>query len=155
MEYYKDLLKEKQQSKLRLFIGILFFAVSIAWITMKMIENKPIETFDWVYSGIFLLNALIHILGAVGYPFEGLFGKAFIQIDNRSIRIKSWIFEKEQSAVWDDIQSIEFKMNQLLLSEKDDSCTSISLSKLEYLWVQEIKDTLRNLASKKDIHIKE
>jgi len=155
MEYYLDLLKEKQQSKLRLVIGILFLAVSIAWISMKIIENKPIEIFDWVYSAIFLLNALVHILGAIGYPFERLFGKAFIKIDKNTIRIKSWIFDKEQVADWDNIQSIEFKMNQLLLSDNNNSNISISLSKLEYQWVQKIKDAVRNLASEKGIPVKE
>ena len=153
MEYYKDLLKENKRSKFRVFLGLSFLVVAVAWIATKQVNNEPIMTFDWIYSGIFALNALVHTIGGLGYPIEGLIGKAFIKVDENMMTFKLGVFEKRKTVSWENIQSLDYKANQLLISKKDNSRLILALSKLEYSIVQEIKTSLISLANKKGIKI--
>ena len=153
MQYYKDLLKENKRSKFRVFIGLSFLVVAVVWITIKQTENEPIKMFDWIYSGIFALNALVHTIGGLGYPIEGLFGKAFIKVDDNIIEFKFGVFEKEKTVDWENIRAIDYKANQLLIAKNDDSHLTIALSKLEYSMVQEIKNILTALANKKGVKV--
>ena len=153
MESYKDLLKYNKRSKFRVFLGLSFLVVAIAWIALKHFNNTEIGLFDWIYSGFFILNALIHIYGGFGYSIEGLIGKSFIRIDENSANFKLELFKKEKIASWDSIQSIDYKANDLLILKNNKFSLAISLSKLEYSMIQEIKNTLTDLANRKGIKI--
>lgn len=154
MEFYKNLLKKNEKNPLRLFIGLLFLIVAILWVVSKRWDNEPITLFDWIYSLIFALNALVHIMGGLGVPIEGFMGKAFIKVDSNQIQVKPGIFKKEQTADWNTVQSIDNKGNQLVIVKNDNSNLNISFTDLEYSIVQEIKSALTDIANKKGINNK-
>lgn len=154
MEFYKDLLVKNKKSKFRVVLGLFFLLVAVAWIAVKQMDNEPIKMFDWIYSGIFALNAVVHTIGGLGYPIEGLVGRAFIKIDKNSISFKLGRFEKEESVSWEDVQAIDYKVNQLLILNKDESQLILSLSKIEYSIVQEVKGKLTVLSNKKGIKVR-
>jgi len=57
MHYKRDLHKETEKSKFRIAIGIGFVVISILWIFTKNIDDRPMKLFDWLYVGVFSLNA--------------------------------------------------------------------------------------------------
>jgi uncharacterized membrane protein YciS (DUF1049 family) len=152
MQYYIDLL-ENRKSKFRVFVGLSFLVVAVAWVAIKLLENETIETFDWIYSGIFALNALVHTMGGLGFSIEGMIGKRFIKIDYDFIALKLRIYEKEKTVSWENIQAIEYRNNQLFIHKKDNSYLRLALSRLEYSIVQEIKRTISDIAVKKGVQI--
>ena len=151
MEYKRDLLKENKKSKIRLIIGIAFFVISIFWIITKLLDSDLIKPFDWFYSGIFALNGVAHVLGGLGHSIERVFGKAFVLIDNKMIIIKLGVFEKEQKVDWRDIQSIDYKPNNFKIQKIDNSTKLISISKLNYSCISDIKEIISKLAESKEI----
>ena len=153
MEYARDLLKVKKKSKFPLFLGIASFAIAIVWIWIKLIYNETIKTFDWVYSILFLLNGVSHTSIGFGYSIERLFGKAFIKIDDRSIKIKMGVFKKEKEIAWSQVKSIEYKPNNYYITQSDGSTYHFKMTELEYSVIQEIKNTLETIASDGNIPV--
>ena len=151
MELEKNLLKKVEKNPLFVFLGIMFLVIAILWLLSKRWNNESVKIFDCIYSGIFALNALIHMMRGFGYPIEGFIGKAFIKIDSNRIQMKSGIFKKEQIAIWDLVQSIDCKANQLVIRKNDNSCILFPFSEIEYSTVQELKNILTAIASKKGI----
>jgi len=151
MEYTRDLLKVKKKSKFPLFLGIASFAIAIIWIWMKLIYNERIETFDWFYSIVFLLNGVSHTSTGLGYSIERIFGKAFIQIDDQVIYVKTGVLDKGQKVYWSEIQSIDYKPNKFTITKKDDSTSTIELTKLEYSVIQETKDAIETRANDSNV----
>ncbi len=153
MDYSRDLLKEKKKSKFALILGILSFVLAIFWITLRLIENNALSLFDWIYSFFFLLNGVSQTLSGLGYSIERLIGKAFIKIDNQAIKIKTGAFDKEQSIDWSEIRSIDYKPGNFIITKNDNSTYKLTMSKLEYSVIQEIKNVIDKIANDKKISI--
>lgn len=153
MDYTKDLLKEKKKSKFALILGILSFVFAILWITIRLLDNNFLSTFDWIYSFLFLVNGISHTSSGLGYSIERLFGKAFIKIDNQVIKLKAGAFNKEQSVAWSEISSIDYKPSNFIITKNDNSICKITMTKLEYFVIQEIKNVIDKIANDKKISI--
>ncbi len=67
--------KREGTSAFRIILGFAFFVISIAWITNKLLENESIGWFDWVYTGIFALNGVVHLLQGFGVSIVHIFRK--------------------------------------------------------------------------------
>src|SRR5665647_1952385 len=104
MELKRDLLKKGGKSLLRISFGIIFFVLSILWIGIRVRDHQIITAFDWLYAGLFALNAIGHSVEGFGFPLARLFGKAFILINEERISIKTGISKKEQCIDWKDIK---------------------------------------------------
>jgi hypothetical protein len=61
-------------------LGIGFVLITSIWNIIKFIEEESITPFDWVYSGVFMLNGVVHFVEGLGYSSERFFGKAYILI---------------------------------------------------------------------------
>ena len=153
MNYSKDLLKEKKKTKFGIVLGILFFVIAISWIPIRLIEKNTISSFDWFYTIIFILNGLSQIMVGLGYSVERLIGKAFIKIDNQVIKIKTGAFDKEQSIDWNDINSIDYKPSNFIIIKNDKSSFKLTMTKLEYSVIQEIKNVINEIVNNKTIKI--
>jgi len=153
MNYSKNLLKGRKKSTFAIVVGILFFIVAISWIPVRLTENGSVSGFDWFYMIIFLLNGLSQTMAGLGYSIDSLVGKAFIEIDNQIIRLKTGPFDKEQSITWDEIHSIDYKLNKLMITKNNRTKLNLTMSKLEYSVIQEIKNVISEIANKKEIPI--
>jgi hypothetical protein len=151
MEYKRDLLPATKKSKLRIIFGIILLVFSIIWISLKLIEDERISTFDWFYVILFTLNGIASVIDGLGYSLERFLGKAFIQIDHDLIRIKQDVFDKEQRAEWNDIVSLDYEPTKLIIQKRDHSILMITLSKLSYSDISEIKEIVFSLARDKEI----
>ncbi len=153
MDYSKDLLKEKKKSKFALIFSLLFYVVAISWIPIRLVENGAISGFDWFYTSIMFLNGLSQTMAGRGYSIERLIGKAFIKIDNQVIKIKTGAFDKEQSIDWSEISSIDYKPSIFIITKNDNSICQLTMTKLEYSEIQDIKNVIDKIANDKKIAI--
>ena len=151
MELKKDLLKKDGKSTFKIILGILFFVISIVWITERIMDNLIIRPFDWLYTGIFALNGVVHTIEGFGFSIASLFGKAFVLIDNKHISIKPGIINKEQSIYWDSIKSIDYKLNKYHIQNTDSTSMTVDLTKFDYALKNEIKETIYCIAKEKNI----
>ena len=139
MEYYKNFLRKNTNSKVRIVFGAIFIFIAIAWIFIRIYENESIRIFDWIYSIIFLLNGLVHILEGKGFIIASLFGKAFILINRKSIQYKPLITSKLQSVCWEEIDTINYRSTSIEVICKNQPNLSIPYSKFEYAELQSLK----------------
>jgi len=154
MEYRKDLLKQRQKSKLGIVIGILFFVVAVSWIPIRLLDKHSISVFDWLYSLGFFLNGVSQVMTGLGSSFERVIGKAFINIDGQSLQIKLSAFNREQLIRWSEIESIEYKTNCFIFSQSNAANFVFNLGRLEYSTTQEIKTIICEIAKRKNITVK-
>ncbi len=153
MEYSIDLLKEKKKSIFILVLGILLLLLALAWIPIRWKGNGSVTFFDWIYFIAMLLSGFSQISQGLGYPIVRLFGKAYVEINNKIIRVKTGVLDKEQSVEWSDIDSINYKSGNFVITKKDNSIYNLSASKLEYIQIQEVKSVINNIANDKKISI--
>ena len=149
MELKIDLLKEKRKSLLRVVLGILSFLVAIGWMITKIIGKEVVRPFDWVFCGIFALNGIAHFTEGLGYSLESFFGKAYVLINSEIIALKASIVNKEQLIHWDEIQSMEYKLNKFEIKKTDNTLLVINLSNFDYLLKEKIKQTIQCIAKEK------
>jgi len=128
MELKLDLPIEPKKSLFRVVIGIFFFLIAI----FRIIVEKNLKPFDWFYSGIFALAGIVHFVEGLGFPFERLFGKAYVLINTEFISLKASVFDKKQFVNWNEIQSINCRINNLIINKTDNTILNINLSKFEY-----------------------
>jgi len=152
MELYIDLLKrETKKSLFRIALGILFFLLAIVWISIRFFDNETIKPFDWISFGLFAIIGIIHIVEGLGFPFEKIFGKAYVLINSEFISLKASVFEKEQFVKWNDIISIDYKLNKLKIEKIDNTTLLIDLTKFNYITINEIKKAVSCIAKVKNI----
>lgn len=149
MEYYKDLLVNKR-NKFGIVFGIILLIFAFIWIIIKISENN-LETFNWLNFSFYILNGIFWTLYGFGYQIEKLFFKAYIRINERNISVKTGIYEPKQEISWDEIQEIEYDSSKFILVRKDNSKLIFSIDKLEYLTIEELKETVNRIAKGKSI----
>ena len=152
MEFYQDFLKI-EKSKFRIVLGILFVILSIFWIVIKIKKNENIDTFGWIYFGSFSLSGILNIVEGTGISSSKLFGKSFILVNDEKLSIKPSVFSKEQQFSWDEINTINYKINKLIFTKKSNNFFTLQLSKLDYSSMIEIKKIIDEIAKKKGIKI--
>ena len=151
MDYTKDLLKDYKKSKFALIVSVILYSIAIGWIPLRMMDKGTVSGIDWIYASIFFVNGLSQTMAGLGYSVEKLIGKAYIIINEQKINIKTGIFEKEQKVQWNEISSIDYKANNFLITKKDKSTIKLTLTKIEYSVIQEIKDSISKISFDKNI----
>jgi len=151
MEIKKNLLRNEKKSYLRISIGVLFFIISIWWISLKIRQKQEIPLFDWLYFGVFTLNGISHSIAGFGFRIEELFGKAFILINKEKISMKAKALEKEQTVFWSEIEKINYNLNKLHVHKTDNTTLTFNLSEIDYAFKNEIKEFIKSIATEKQI----
>jgi len=153
MELKIDLLMKEKKSTFQVVGGILFILVSVAWVISRYLKNQHIDTFDWFYCGILILNGVAHIMGGYGLPVIRLFGESYIWIDEDKISIKPRVLGKERSILWADVKMINYKLNRFKVIRTNDTTFTLDFSKLEYAILKDAKEIIGNMAKEKGIQI--
>lgn len=151
MELKKDLLKKDKKSIFRIILGVLQFTCVIVWLTdtdNHLILRRP---FNWIFLGCLVLSGILYIIDGFGFAI----GKAFIFIDKEIISIKIGVFDKKQSIVWNDIKSINYKINNVEIIRSDNSSMTFNIKSLGYSLIKNIKQVISGIASEKGITINE
>ncbi|ADQ80171.1 hypothetical protein Palpr_2034 [Paludibacter propionicigenes WB4] len=151
MEIKKNLLRSEKKSYLGIAVGVGFFIISIVWIVLKIRDGQKISLFDWFYVGIFALNGISHTMVGFGFRMVELFGKAFILINKEKISLKAKVLEKEQTALWSEIHSVNYNFNKLYIHKTDNTTLTFNLSEIDYAFKNEIKEFVKSIANEKQI----
>ncbi len=129
MEYQIDLLQKSKKDWFRIIWGGAVFLAIIAWFADRIIENRTIDTADWIYQIFMIFFGAWLLLTGLGYHVRKLFGSAYIKMDDNLIALKNGIWDKEESVSWKEIKSIQFWHNQFRINRQDGS---VSLLKLPF-----------------------
>ena len=152
MELYVNLYRKRtEKSLLRILFGIAFLLFATAWIVIRLIEDKNITPFDWIYFGFFTLNGAFHLIEGLGYSFDSFFGKAYMLINSEFILLKTSAYDKEQTISWSDIKSIGFKVNKLEIKKTDNKNRFVNLSNIDNVSINKIKETVNYHITEKNI----
>jgi len=153
MDLKIDLLKKPKKSHFRIFLGVLMFLFAIGWIFIIVNENRDITPFDWIYSGIFSLNGVLHLTEGLGYSFESFFGKAYVLVNSEGFLLKVSVFGKKQYVNWGEIKSVDYKLNKFEIKKTDNTTVTLNLSKFDYVSINEIKKAINDIVKEKNIQV--
>ncbi len=151
MNYSIDLLSFRTKSKFVLVLGILLVLVAVGWFIAIWMRKGSTSFFDWLFFVLLLLNGVVQTSYGLGNPIEKLFGKAFVRINSQAISIKTGVFDKKQTVKWSGIHAISYKPTCFIITKKDNSTCKLSISKLDYSVIQDIKRVMNNIADDKNI----
>lgn len=153
MYYFKDLIIEKTKSKSRAVFGAIAFVFAILYIGIQIITDKIMEPYQWIFSLYFVGFGLVHTLGGMGHPVEHIMGRSFIELNDKDIKVKRFMFKKANITPWDTIQNVSFTKNKILFTLKDNSKTSIPYTIIQYSWLQELKEIIEEHCNDRKIQI--
>ena len=153
MELKIDLLDIEKKSTFRVILGIGFLVLSATWIIVKIQQHQATGFIDWIFIIVMIFNGSSHTIAGWGFSITKLFGRAFIDIDEKQIAIKTGIWDQEQLVAWKNIKSMEYLANKYRIRLNDGNLVIIQFSKTEYLLKMKIKDVITTLAAEKGITI--
>lgn len=151
MKFEKDLLVLKSNAKT--IAGILDILIVALWVGSKFYIKESLTTFDIVYLIFLFLLGVLFITEGRGIPLARIFGKAFILIDEEQISMKKGVFSKEQTILWDDIKTIEYKPNYFLFTKHDDTLLPFKLRHLAFRFNREVLDFIKVIGKHKGIEV--
>ncbi|HKK43714.1 MAG TPA: hypothetical protein VJ963_14955 [Bacteroidales bacterium] len=146
-----NLIRIPEKSKIRSVLGLtyLFFGLTII-ILILLIEGRLSVLMSLIC--IFLvLDGIIFYIDGLGISISGLFGEAYIWIDNSEIRVKKSIFSKESILFRDHIDRIVISVICIRFKLKDGTGKKLDYSNLDYTNIQKIKKTIRTIMAEKGI----
>jgi len=149
MEFYKNLYPQAAKKKFQLIMGIVVIVLAILWILTKIYLDESVHFIDWLYSGMFFIHGVIIIMHYFGYPIEELFGKRFISVTTSEIQYKPKTLKPEIKILWKDVDSIFFKVNNIEIKSQNGEKINLQYNYMDYASVQELKDTVKQIAQDK------
>jgi hypothetical protein len=153
MEYSKDLLQTAQKPKWAGFMGVLSLLLALAWMPVQWIEKNSLSGFDGVFTLVFLINGVSLIMAGKGYSLERIFGKAYLKLNDQALILKPGIFDKERHIPWEELGKLDYKPNRYEFGLKNGERVKLSLVKLNYDDIQELKRVIKTLAEQKNIQL--
>lgn len=153
MELKVDLSGQDKKSVFRIIIGIFFIVVSIVWAVSRYNNNRDINTIDWFFFVVMILNGFIHIWGGFGLPILRLFGESYIMIDKQKISVKTKVLAKAHSISWTDVKMINYKLNRFKVIKTNDTTLTLDFSNLEYAVLNNAKEIIARLAKEKGVQV--
>ena len=147
MELKRDLTKKKSNRVLIIIFSVtqIIFA---GYFLFRAISSS--DLFYWISVFVFLGLGLINLFETINFPGKN----AFVSIDSKEIAIRAFKEHEEERINWDNVESIEYKLNKYYFTKKDNNVQVIDLSSVGFALVGEIKETVNYHAKKKNIEIK-
>lgn len=147
-----DLLRGSEISRFRIALGVLFFGVAAGWMGYKLLTGTPLVLFDAALFIVFILNSAFQLLEGSGISAAALVGKAYIIIDQTSVRVKPSVKTAERVFLWADIKCLDFDGAQPEFHLRSgEERYQLNLSLLSSPMKAEVRRTLKALARKYNI----
>jgi antitoxin component YwqK of YwqJK toxin-antitoxin module len=152
MNYNKDLLKLKTNSKLQIILGFTLLALAIAWYPIQLHDKDNVSIFDWFFVIIFSLNGIIQVTTGFGVPPRRLLGKAYIVVNDQEIIYKPYVLKPERKASWKNIESITYQTGRIDAYDANGKCLSIvQPGCFDFPTLQEVKAAIISISNEKNI----
>ena len=149
MELYIDLLRERRKKS---FFRIIFGIFICLFGSTRFFVTETMTPFDWIYFGGFTLIGIVHLIEGLGYPIKSFFGEAYLLINSELIVLKASVWNKKQFVKWNDVKSINYKLNKFEFEKTDGSIMHFDLFEFNYRLIIEVKQTINSIAKEKNIH---
>ncbi len=153
MELQIDLLKRSEKSWFKIIWGSAAILAVLLMIVNKTIIHRPTNPSDWIQVPGMLLFACWLLFTGLGHHVRKFFGRAYIRIDDHLIAVKKGIQAKEESILWKEIKSIQYKYNLFWFIREDNSSFLLKLSDYEYRVIKEVRNAIVLNAKEKGISI--
>jgi len=147
--FYLDF-NNKSKSKLRVIFGVLFILLGI--VNLYLLLNKEeIGALEIMNLVLFPLVGLFHLFDGLGSKTKDRLGKRFIRINEKEITFKYDFFGKPLELEWENIKSICIKYVALEFTTNNNTKEKISIARLDYKQLKEIKSSLKAISNKYNI----
>jgi len=146
MEFYQDLLKptKKIKSKLGLFLLLALLVIMIAAQVFISVKSGMVTNwFNIIFWSLYGIIALYQII--TGKRIDSLFGKAYIQITDKALKLKPSVLKKEQLIYWKNLSHLSMKPTFIKVTGQDGNTISLDFKNFEYQVVQGLKDAVKAL----------
>lgn len=153
MDLYIDLIPKRKRSNFTLAMGVIAVVLAITYFIIRMQGDKEKSISQMPMMLYLLVYGIFGILNGLGYSVEKFFGRAYFQIDEERIAIKTGVWKKEQSIPWNQIKLMEYKTNWFKITDLNGISSKLILSDLEFKVLIETRDTINFIAAEKGITI--
>ena len=144
--------KESLGYKIIFIGGGLFFVLTGILRILLSVRDSFIFDLYFIVNVIYALIGLAWILQ--GLNIFNLWSNSSVKIDNNKLMFYSSPFSKTISVLWNEIESLEIKVNKLYVRLKEKDNIEIELGWIPYSDLIEIKNEIENLAEKYGIDCK-
>ncbi len=154
-----NLLHSPVKSSTRRILGFIYTILGILWLTVRILGKDPEEKgfsflwFDILYFIVLLISGAAFILEGSGISIGGMFGEAYIRIDQKRIAVKKGVFSKEWSITWDDVEKIEVSILKITFSLKGNIKNELNYDNLDYEHIQILKAAIKEFGNEKSIPV--
>ncbi|MBU0472846.1 MAG: hypothetical protein KKF62_01650 [Bacteroidetes bacterium] len=142
------------KSKSRIIFGVLFILLGITNLYL-LLNKEEIGTLEIMNLVLFPLVGLFHIFDGLGSKMKDKLGKRFIRINEKEITFKYDFFGKAFELEWGNIKSICIKYASLEFTTKNNTREKISIARLDYKQIREIKEYIKSISKNMNIEEKE
>ncbi len=153
MELNIDLIPKRKRSNFALAMGVIAILLAITYFIIRMQGDKEKSFFQMPMMIYLLVYGIFGIFNGLGYSVEKFFGRAYVQIDEERIAIKTGVWTKELSIPWNHIKSMEYKTNWFKITDLNGISSKLILSDLEFKVLIETRNTINCIAAEKGISI--
>ena len=144
----------QSKSKPRVIAGIIFILLGIANLYF-LLDKEEIGIIEIISPVLFPIVGLIHIFDGLGGKMKDRLGKRFIEINKNKIIVKYDFFSKALELEWKNINAICIKYASLEFTTKNNLREKISIARLDYKQIKEIKKYIKSISSVMNIEEKE
>ncbi len=152
MKHYFNLLTGQQKSITRLLFGIIAIVLSILWLLFQK-QGDRIHWQDWLYSSVFAIKGIHYLLSGLGLSYLVLFGKAYVEFDDKIIAIKGTVFQNKTQTKWNEISSFKITPLSIEIHLQQKTKITIHLSRIGFEKNMQLTNLIRKIAKEKRINI--
>lgn len=147
--FYLDF-NNQSKSKLKLVFGLLMILLSVVNL-IYYLNKGEIRTIEIMNLVLLPIVGLFQIFDGSGKIFKDLIGKRFFHLSEKELLVKYRFFESGIKIEWKNLKSICLKYASVEFTKNDDSTEIVSLARLNYQQIKEIKSFIKTIAVKYNI----
>ena len=145
-ESYNDSSRKKL-----VFIGFGFLLISLSLFVFISGSKEP-----WTFRS--MVSPLCNLILGISFLLRSnkpnfLQSPSFIKIGEELLEYKFWRFQKLVRIEWSNVKSIQMRSSGIVFLLHDDTTALVNLSYISMAVANKIKPVVREMASKKNIHL--
>jgi len=137
-------LKRSSKGGLALMLAVLLLIA----VRIFLVHDNIVQL---IYSVIYLFFGIILLMDGLGSTF----GRAFININNVFLSVRSGLISRKQTIYWKDIRTVEIYNKRLLFRFKNNKNTSVVTSRIPDEHLEKINEIITEEADLNGFEIKD
>lgn len=154
MELKLNFFERKEKSIFSQIAGV--FYILVFFVFRFWFDEEPLDFWDLLVAFFGLLAGCLFILQGRGFYYPSLWGRAYVDVDENEIIIKTRALDKERKLCWDDLDSIKFLFNGILFLKKNGETEKVRYSDvIEREKKKQVESVLTKISQNKNIEVTE